>query len=115
MHCTKGDFPHAQYAFYLDVLDAQCAVKFGIAAVTWWDVTANQLRTAHSIPHFTFRILQFRILSVTIQNDVALRTRTQGRITRKVNHISVSKHISLGTELHSSEPKEHSINGDQAG
>jgi len=89
----------------LYALNALCAVEFGIAAVTWWNVTANQLRTTHSIPHFTFRILQFRILPATTEDDVALRTSTQGRITRKVNQISVSKHISLGIELHSSEPE----------
>jgi len=56
MYCAKGDFPHVQYAFYLHALDAWCAVKCGMASVTWCDVTANHRRTAHSILHFTFRI-----------------------------------------------------------
>jgi len=56
MHCAKGDFPHAEYAVYLHAIDARCAVKCGIDAVTWCDVTANYRRAAHSIPHFTFRI-----------------------------------------------------------
>jgi len=56
MHCAKGDFPHAQYAFYLHTIDTWRAVKRGIAAVTWCDVTANHRCAAHSIPHFTFRI-----------------------------------------------------------
>jgi len=51
-----GDFPHVQYAFYLRALDARRAVKCGMASVTWYDVTANHRRAAHSIPHFTFRI-----------------------------------------------------------
>ena len=54
MHCAKGDFLHAQYAFY--TIDTRRAVKCGIAAVTWCDITANHRRAAHSIPHFTFRI-----------------------------------------------------------
>jgi len=56
MHCAKGDFPHAQYAFYLHTIDTRRAVKCGIAAVKWCDVTANHRCAAHSIPHFTFRI-----------------------------------------------------------
>jgi len=56
MHCAKGDFPHAQYGVYLHAIDARPAVKCGIAAVTWCDVTANHRRAAHSIPNFTFRI-----------------------------------------------------------
>jgi len=64
MHCTKDEFPHARYAFYLRAFDARHAVKCGIPAVTWCDGTANHRRAAHSIPHFTFRIPQFRILPI---------------------------------------------------
>ena len=56
MHCAKDDFAHAQYAFYLHAIDTRRAVKCGIAAVTWCDVTANHRCATHSIPHFTFRI-----------------------------------------------------------
>jgi len=67
MHCAKGDFPHAQYAVYLHAIDAQRAVKCGIEAVTWCDVMANHRRAAHSIPHFTFRTPQFRILPIAVK------------------------------------------------
>jgi len=67
MHCAKGDFPHAQYAVYLHAIDARRAVKCGIEAVTWCDVTANHRRAAHSIPHFTFRTPQFRILPIAVK------------------------------------------------
>jgi len=50
MHCAKGDFPHAEYAVYLDAIDAQRAVKCRMAAVTWCDVTASHCRAAHSMP-----------------------------------------------------------------
>jgi len=43
--------------FTSHAIDAQHTVKYGIAAVTWYDVTANHRRAPHSIPHFTFRIL----------------------------------------------------------
>jgi len=58
MQCAKGDFPHAQYAVlvYLHAIDARRAVKCGMEAFTWCDITANHRRAAHSIPHFTFRI-----------------------------------------------------------
>jgi len=46
----------SDYAFYPHALDARRAVKCGMASVTCCDVTANQRRAAHSIPHFTFRI-----------------------------------------------------------
>ena len=56
MHCAKGDFPHAQYAVHLHAIDTWRVVKFRIAEVTWYDVTANHRRAAHSIPHFAFCI-----------------------------------------------------------
>jgi len=55
-HCAKRDFLHTQYAVYLHAIEAWHAVKCGIDAVMWCDVTANHRRAAHSIPHFTFRI-----------------------------------------------------------
>ena len=64
MYCAKGDYPHVQYAFCLHALDARRAVKCGMASVTWCDVTANHRRSAHSIPHFTFRMPQFHILPI---------------------------------------------------
>ena len=66
MYCAKGDYPHVQYAFCLHALDAQLAVKCGMASVTWCDVTANHLRATHSIPHFTFSMPQFRILPTAV-------------------------------------------------
>jgi len=51
--CTaKGDFPHAHYVVYLHAIDAQRAVKCGIAAVTWCDITANDCKTYYQCgPH----------------------------------------------------------------
>jgi len=65
MHCAKGDFPHAHPAVYLHAIDTQRAVKCGIDAVMWCDVTANHRRTAHSIPHFTFCIPHAAVLYFT--------------------------------------------------
>jgi len=83
MYCTKGNFPHVQYAFYLHALDARRAVKCGIASVTWCDVTANHRRTAHSIPHFTFHIVHAAVPHFTHSQQ------------RHVNQQTVHKHIEI--------------------
>jgi len=36
-----------------------------MTAVTWFDGSTNERHSALSIPHFTFRIPQFRILPTT--------------------------------------------------
>jgi len=73
MQCAKGDFPHAQYAVYLHAIDARRAVKCGIEAVTWCDITANQRGAAHSIPHFTFRIPHAAVPHFTHSPKLAMR------------------------------------------
>jgi len=55
--CAKGNFPHAQYAFYLYAIDARRSVKCEIAVVMLCDITASHRRAAYSISHFTFNIL----------------------------------------------------------
>ena len=44
---------------------AVAAVICGMTVVTWFDGSTNQRHSALSIPHFTFRIPQFRILPTT--------------------------------------------------
>ena len=80
MHCAKGDFPHAQYAVCLYAIDARCAVKCGIEAVTWCDVMANHRRAAHSIPHFPFRILHAAVPHFTHSRDWSIRRRVFHRL-----------------------------------
>jgi len=72
MHCAKNDFPHPQYAVYLHAIVAQHVVKCGIDAVTWCDVMANHRRAAHSIPHFTFRILHAAVPHFTHRRGYTL-------------------------------------------
>jgi len=45
---------------------AVAAVICGMSVVTWFDGSTNQRHSALSIPHFTFRIPQFRILPTTL-------------------------------------------------
>jgi len=86
MYCAKGDFPHVQYAFYLHALDVRRAVKCGMASVTWCDVTANHRRAAHSIPHFTFRMPQFRSLPTAVQHVKCIQTATLSEQLHKAKH-----------------------------
>jgi len=53
-------------------------VKYGIAAVTWYDVTANHRRAPHSIPHFTFRIAAYYPYPVPKVNELLTDTPTRG-------------------------------------
>jgi len=74
IQCAKDDFPHAQYAVYLHAIGTRRAVKCGIAAVTWYDVTANHCRAAHSIPHFTFRIPHATVPHFTHSQQKSMRS-----------------------------------------
>ena len=59
-------------------IDAQHTVKYGIAAVTWYYVTANHRRAPHSIPHFTFRIAAYYPYPVPKVNGQLTDTTTHG-------------------------------------
>jgi len=59
----------------------------GMTAVTWFVASTNQRHSAFSIPHFTFRIPQFRILPTAFANTSPTRpTHPRMKSTCHVDH-----------------------------
>ena len=58
--------PHFWSAFYQSTDCDMDAVICGKTAVTWFAASPNQRCSSLSIPHFTFRIPQFRILPTAL-------------------------------------------------
>ena len=54
--------PHLTLRSLLAAVGIGDVVYCGMGVVTWFTALTNQMHSALSVPHFTFRIPQFRIL-----------------------------------------------------
>ena len=60
----QHSIPHLTLRSLLAAVDIGDVVCCGMGVVTWFTALTNQMHSARSVPHFTFRIPQFRILPV---------------------------------------------------